>query len=208
MPGESQQTPGSAPDPTVMVTEAIARAKDAERDYVNGKIEVITERLRGIDKATEVLHETVTRTPTEIQLAIGHLRELTDEKYHSTTLQFAERDIRTEQASKAAKEALDAALLAAKELVTAQNVANAAAAAKSEDNFTKLLDQTATLIRNQGEAADARLTEIKERIDRGAGGDEGAQRTRTESRLDTGQLMYLVIVIVAVAGLAVSLATR
>lgn len=76
MAGESQATPESVPDPTVLTTDALARANKCERDYVDGQIGMLRERLNGIDKATKVLHETVTRTPTEIQLQIGHVREL------------------------------------------------------------------------------------------------------------------------------------
>jgi len=154
--------PVATPDPSTPTTAQLDRAIESLRDLLMSRIEALTHsadlRLQRFD-----------RVPAETREAVGHLEALQNEKFKSISLQFLERDIRTDQASKAAKEALDAALLAAKELVTAQNVANAAAAAKSEDNFTKLLDQTATLIRNQGEAADARLTEIKERIDRGAG---------------------------------------
>lgn len=38
MAGESQLQPESLPDPTVLTTDAIARAAKAERDYVNGQI--------------------------------------------------------------------------------------------------------------------------------------------------------------------------
>jgi hypothetical protein len=126
-------------------------------------------------------------------------------------LQFAERDVRTDQASRASKEALDAALLAAKELVGATNLANAAAAAKSEDNFTKQIDQITTLITTSNQAVDARITELKERIDRGAGGTEGAQFQRVESRQQNAGMVALiglgfsvVVIVVAVIGLILS----
>src|SRR5687768_7599697 len=82
MAGESQQTPESVPDPTVLTTDALARANKAERDYVDGQIAVLKTRLDGIDEATKVLNETVNRTPTEIQKAVAHLRELADSRFH------------------------------------------------------------------------------------------------------------------------------
>jgi hypothetical protein len=91
------------------------------RDYVDGRIAIIESRLDGMDKAAVVLHETVTRTPTEIQLAIGHLKELTEEKFVSVSDNFMQRD-----------KALDAALAAQKET-----------AGKSEGTTQKLLDAQA-----------------------------------------------------------------
>jgi hypothetical protein len=76
MAGESQLQPTSIPDPSVLSTDAVARAVTAERDYVDGQIAALKERLNGIDRATEVLNQTVTRTPTEIQVQVAHVREL------------------------------------------------------------------------------------------------------------------------------------
>ena len=112
------------PDPTALTTAQLLRELSSLR-------EVLDTRLDAMDKATALLADTVNRTPTEIEKQISRLRELTDERFSSIDKQFAERDVRTEQAAKASKEALDAALLAAKELVSQQNEANAAAADKA-----------------------------------------------------------------------------
>lgn len=168
------------PDPTILTTEQLRRELASLR-------EILQARLDGMDRATALLSETVNRTPTVIQTEISHLRELMEEKFGSIAQQFRERDVRTEQAAKAGKEALDAALLAAKELVTQQNEANRGEAAKTEQNFTKQIDAQA-----------ARIDELKERIDRGEGSDAGASVSRTERRLDTGQVLQAAIVAVAV----------
>lgn len=76
MAGESQQTPESVPDPTVLVTDAIARSEKAQRDYFDGQIKVLMAHLERIDKATKVLDDAVNRTPTEIQKATTHLRDV------------------------------------------------------------------------------------------------------------------------------------
>jgi hypothetical protein len=102
------------------------------------------------------------------------------EKFDGLNKQFQERDVRTDQATRAAKDALDAALKAASELVTQQNTANVAAAAKSETSFTKQIDQIATIISTLEKALDSRITELKERIDRGEG----------DSRNEVGGLDY------------------
>jgi hypothetical protein len=63
-------------DPTVLTTAQLDRGLKSERDFVEGKIAVLEERLNAIDRATRLLNETVNRTPTEIQKEVSHLREL------------------------------------------------------------------------------------------------------------------------------------
>jgi hypothetical protein len=179
------------PDPTTLTTEQLRRELSALR-------EVLTARLDGMDRATSLLSETVNRTPTVIQTEISHIRQLVDEKFGSVGQRFDERDVRTDQAAKASKEALDAALLAAKELVSQQNEANAAAADKAEQSTIKQIDQIGIRIDTMQKALDDRLTELKERIDRGEGSTAGAATSRTEQRLDIGQLVSVIAVIVAI----------
>jgi ATP-dependent Clp protease ATP-binding subunit ClpA len=185
------------PDPTALTTAQLLRELSSLR-------EVLDTRLDAMDKATALLADTVNRTPTEIEKQISRLRELTDERFSSIDKQFAERDVRTEQAAKASKEALDAALLAAKELVSQQNEANAAAADKAEQSTIKQIDQIGIRIDTMQKALDDRLTELKERIDRGEGADHGTAASRNEARLNTGQLIQGLILVVAVAAVIVA----
>src|SRR5271163_46358 len=97
------------PDPTLLTTQQLLRELSTLR-------ELIFTRLDAMDRATSLLSETVNRTPTVVQTEISHVRELTGERFTAIDQQFRERDIRTEKADKASKEALDAALLSAKEL--------------------------------------------------------------------------------------------
>jgi hypothetical protein len=202
-PGQHDRSDGwvPVPDPTVLTTEALLRE-------INNLREILTARMDAMDMATELRIAELLKVPHETQKLIDHLRDLCFERFDGIKLQFGERDVRTDQASRASKEALDAALLAAKELVGATNLANAAAAAKSEDNFTKQIDQITTLITTSNQAVDARITELKERIDRGAGGSEGAQNQRFEGRQQNASVLAaigmgftVVFVVVAVVGL-------
>lgn len=160
-------------------------------------------RFDGMDRAIRLHAEIIDRVPAERDMAINHLAELHDEKFTSIALQFAERDVRSEQATEGAKQALDAALLAQKELVAQQNEANSAAAAKAEASFTKQIDQIGTIIQTLEKALDARITELKERIDRGEGSTSGAAGSRSERRLDTGQVLTTLSVLAAVIGLLI-----
>jgi hypothetical protein len=178
------------PDPTVLTTAQLLREQAALR-------ELIETRLDGMDTATTLLSETVNRTPTIIQTEIAHVRELmagelsrmtqiSEERLKGIELQFTERDVRTEQAAKAGKDALDAALKSQKELVAQQNEANRAEAAKTESNFAKLI-----------EAQSARTDELKERIDRGEGSTAGSAGTRTEQRLNLNTVIAAVALLLS-----------
>lgn len=163
------------PDPTRLTTDQLRRELASLR-------EILTARIDAMDRATELLSETVNRTPTVIQTEISHVRELiqeklsslggrAEEKFNSIDLQFAERDVRTTQTATASEQALAAALQAA-----------AKASEKSELSFTKQIDQIQLQIKTIGDGFGDRLAELKERIDRGEGGDSSVAAARSESR--------------------------
>ena len=160
------------PDPTLLTTQQLLREMASLR-------ELVFTRLDGMDRATELLSETVNRTPTVIQTEIKHVRELENERFAGVAQQFQERDTRSEQAGKAAKDALDAALAAA-----------AKAAEKTEQNFTKQIDN----------ALD-RIGEIKERLDRGEGGAAGGESARGEARLNMSMVISVILALAAVTTL-------
>jgi hypothetical protein len=137
--------------------------------------------------------------------SVNELRLVHNEKFAGITRQFEERDVRTTQASSAADDALKAALQAAKELVGAQGEASAAAAVKSETSFTKQIDQIGTIIQTLEKALDARITELKERIDRGEGAGVGAGTQRVEARAvaqaafaGIGVILVIITIVIAI----------
>jgi hypothetical protein len=184
------------PGAPYLTTEELRRDVSALR-------EILQARLDGMDRAAVVLAETVNRTPTAIETAISHLKELHDERFSSVDLQFTERDVRTEQAATSSSQALAAALQAAKEAVFEQAQAAAKAAEKTELSFTKQIDQIGLRIDTVIKGYDDRLTELKERIDRGEGAGQGVTDTRASQRLDAAQLVQLLGLLLAV-GVAVA----
>jgi len=200
----------AADDPRAAVPGAPFLTTEELRRDVSALREILQARLDGMDRATVVLSETVNRTPTAIETAISHLKELHDERFRSTEhvsqtrlngieQQFAERDVRTEQAAMATDSALKAALQAAKEAVYESSQAAAKAAEKVEQSFIKQIDQIGLRIDTVAQGFDARLTELKERIDRGEGSTTGASETRDSYRLNINA-------VIAVLGLLVSAA--
>jgi hypothetical protein len=173
MPNRSTNTEGNGggprivtttPDPSVLTTEALAREILALK-------ELVFIRLDGMDKAVDLFSETLTRTPTDVDKQISHLKALHEEKFQGVEKQFMERDVRIEQAAVATKIAVDAALSAAKEAVGSQNLANAAAITKSEAATVKQLDGIIALIGSNTKGTDEKISDIKSRLDRGDGGD-------------------------------------
>lgn len=138
------------PDPSDQSQRAIDRAVKSERDFFLGKIEVIETRLNGIDEASKVLHETVTRTPTEIQQAITHVRELDDEKFISVEKQFQGRD-----------EAVKAAFSAQEKQALAQEASNKEAINKSERTTTETIKTNQELGKATTDALTKSLDEMK-----------------------------------------------
>jgi hypothetical protein len=154
-------------------------------ERIRGLHELIGERLDAMDRATDLRLRVADQLPGTVTEQIDQLRKLHEERFSSIAQQFAERDVRTNQAQQASDQALNAALQAAKELVNAQGEASSAAAVKSETSFTKQIDQIGTIISTLEKALDARITELKERIDRGEGSNSG-QISVTGSPFDAG----------------------
>jgi uncharacterized coiled-coil protein SlyX len=154
------------PDPSLLTTEQLHHEVAALR-------QILETRLDGMDIATKVLNDTVTRVPTDVDRQVAHLRELHEEKFKSVDKQFAERDIRAERESRDNKIAVDAAFAAAKEAVAAQNVSSSEAISKSEASTTKQIDAIGAQVVSSQKATDDKINDIKEtlaqRTGRGAG---------------------------------------
>ena len=191
------------PDPSLLTTQQL-------REGLDGLEKLISVRLNAMDEATHLRLDILRDVPKEIDKSIENLRDLAKERFdradervsrlqslHETKfegikLQFHERDTRTDQTAATGKQALDDALLAAKELVGQQNEANAAAATKAELSTIKQIDQIVVLIGTIEKALGAQIIEIKERIDRNEGGVAGTKETIQTRRSDSSVVISIV----------------
>lgn len=192
------------PDPTVLTTQQLEREISSLRN-------MLSSRMDSMDEATDLRLERINSMGPEMRREIAHLTELIDqrfstfeEKFKTIDTQFKERDVRTDKAATASADALAAALQAAKELVGAQGEASAAAAVKSETSFTKQIDQIGTIIQTQATAQDARITELKERIDRGEGNQSGVRDQTDASHANANVLIGALSVLLVVVGLIIT----
>jgi len=141
------------------------------------------------------------------------MRRLLDERYATQTKAL-------DAAFKAAEQAVAVALANA-EKATGKAELAAERRFESVNEFRKALtDQTATFLpRSEYDAAHAALSDritaagermaalelrLTSRLDRGDGTDIGAATSRTERRLDTGQLLLVLGVIIAAAAVVVA----
>jgi hypothetical protein len=175
---QAHQTTTPTPDPTVLTTEALERAVSAERDYISAQLDVLKERLRGIDRATALLNETVNRTPTEIQKEVVHLRELMDERSRAVDNRFASAEQQRLEQKADTRAAVDAALAAAKEAVKEQTTAFQLATNKSEMATLEQLKQLnltiTTAINGQMESHN----DLKTRVERIENVKQGVQENK------------------------------
>lgn len=171
--------------------------------------DVIETRITGMDRAVILLQEATDKLPIKIDEKIQALRLVHEEKFISIQKQFQERDVRTEQSSKDSKVAVDAALQAAKEAVNAQQLANQQAAAKSESNFTKQIDQMSLLITQGNNALGGNINDIKERLTKIEGMNLGAKDNRSEEKDNRsaaqGANQYVLAIIGLLVGAALTL---
>jgi len=170
------------PDPTVLTTQQLTAALSGVRDYTDGEIKVLVERLRAIDRASEILAEAMQGTINrdDLQRAIDRVDEVRNvrfdaieqqmtEKFHSINVQFAERDTRQERESRDNKVAVDAAFAAQKEAAATQDSNNTKAIDKSEkgtaETISKLQDLTSTQDRALADRIDGGLRTLSDKID-------------------------------------------
>jgi len=155
-------------------------------------------RLRGLESLVDFLRSAVDKMPATVADNINQLNSLQREKFNTveTRLETGEK-YRIEQ-KKDTKDAVDAALAAAKEAVKEQTSASERAIAKSETNTTKQIDQIGVLISTQNKAVDEKINDIKERLDRGEGHSTGVAD-------GWGLLVGIVMAIAAVATVVVVL---
>lgn len=217
------------PDPTVSTVDFVARSNRAERDYAEGKIETLRTRLDGRDEAVRVLSETVNRTPTLLQTAIGTLSQLTDEKFNAINdkLHTAE-DLRLEQ-KQDSKIGLDAALASQKDAVSEQNKSNSLAINKSEtatsENIKKLeelftsktqalsdkVDDLKTLLANtitksEHQVVLTSITSLNDRLNIKDGQSAGGKDTALSVRTNLALAISVVLFILSVAGFIIAFA--
>ena len=156
------------PDPTTLTTEQMLR----EVGHVAARL----------DRQIAQAEEKADLRMTDLANRIKHGQDVHDERFLSVAQQFQERDLRAELGKTAAKEALDAALASAKELVTSQATAQSLAQDKAEKAITDQIKSLREMVLTEVKALTLQITEIKERLARENGTTTGGQESIAERR--------------------------
>jgi hypothetical protein len=210
------------PDPTTLTVELTRREIAALR-------ELIETRLRGMDKAIELLQVNTAIAHEPLKLAIKTLDENIDQRIHviveklegsvgllkeqisslsSVTMQqFKSIDDRFAEKDKA----VSVGLQAQKESAAAQQASNTEATAKMESNFTKLLDQGRELLGEVRRNTELQINDLKSglglisaRLDKGEGRVAGTVDVKKDSRDQLATLISLASIGIAFAALIYS----
>lgn len=162
-------------------------------------------RIKSVEDAIAVAHQDLVRVPTEVQKAIGGLKELLETKICDVDKLNAEKfrnidkrldmneDARIEL-KKDTSTAVDAALKAAKEAVTEQNNSNALSINKSETSTTKQIDQLAALVTQISSGLNEKINDIKERLS----GSDGKEKTVDKMGTTNRELLAILVAVIAI----------
>ena len=136
------------------------------------------------------------RLRVELQRELQQLRDVMDthfasdaklyeQRFSAIQDQLSERDSRALSLSSLSSEAVSTALDAQKASVTAQNMSNSVAMAKSEAGAVKQLDGLNALLTSNVSALNDKIADLKSRLDQGEGTKKGS-----EDAAETGANWY------------------
>jgi hypothetical protein len=141
-------------------------------------------------KAVALLQAFADRTPTtmDVQNDVKALREVVMEMFRGVSNQFLQND-----------KALTAALQAQEKQAIATNVYSAAAITKSEAQTADAIRSLGILFDTANRATNAKVDEIKSRLDRGEGRTVGTTEVVRDSRDNLSLIVAAIAVAVAIA---------
>jgi hypothetical protein len=168
------------PDPTVLTAEAVRQAKEDLRREIRAEVKILEARLDSMDHARALLLQIMNERSADIDR------------------RFKERDLRFDERDKARRDAVQTALAAAKELSDTRDIATDKASAKFESTVKDSLSQLGQLAAADRDQLSTRINGLKERIDRGEGGQAGAAGSRSETRLNLNSLISAGVLLLAV----------
>ena len=177
----------------------------AERDHADLTVAQVAERLSAMDRATELLNETVNRVPTDVQKSNENLGRVVDERFNSVDKQFAERDTRSERESRDNKVAVDAAFAAQKEAAAKQDESNAKAIDKSEAATTETINKLGELFNSSHKALSDKIDDLKQRVQGIESSAAGGRQSDTDRHQGISSTTAIIAVVISALIVAVAL---
>jgi hypothetical protein len=154
---------------------------------------------------TEQLHREIGSVREVLFGEVRHSAELTQEKFDAVDRRFTDLEARTAEQKRDTKDAVDAALQAAKEAVGQQTEASERSIAKSEAATTKQIDSVTALLSTSNAATGATIDDLKSRMDRMESAKLGGSEVRTDQRALTASFIGVGLFVLTVAGFVIAL---
>lgn len=206
-PGTGMWMPAT-PDPTALTREATALLREEVYRAVNGLRELLEARLGRLDASVTTFHSGF---PSDVRNQINNSNELLTEKlntlrleslqkFDGIKLQFAERDVRTDQATEQNKNIVEQAAVASKTAIDAAFTANQKAAdanaeyveksiTKTEASTKEKIDGLQALLTGSIDDIRGQLSALTSRMDRSDGANKGSTDSRSERAQSTGVIV-------------------
>jgi uncharacterized membrane protein YdbT with pleckstrin-like domain len=169
-PQPSQRIP--IPDPTALTIDLLRRE-------ISSLQAILEARMDAMDQARGLLLQIMTERGAE-----------TERRFHDRDIRFDERD-------KARTDAVRTALQSARDLSDARDAATDKAGEKFEASVREQITQLSVLAAANRDQLSTQIDALKERIDRGEGGQAGAKDLRSESRLNLNAVVSAAAVLIA-----------
>lgn len=196
------------PDPSVITEREIAKAKNELRAEIAITLshlrELIDNRAAVRDKVDRSTSDAIARVPDLLNHEITGLREWTTARLDAAGAGRDSLERWINEKFRGIEALREQAFTAQKEAVAAQNYANSAAIAKSENATTKALDSLDEKIALLKESLARDIGNLNQRLDRGEGLSMGVRRDEIDRRNNSAAM---VATISGVVGFLVLLAT-
>jgi hypothetical protein len=153
---------------------------------------------------TEALNREIAALRDLLYGEIRHRGQLTDEQFRSVDVKFDAIEQRTAEQKTDTKEAVSAALAAAKDAVALQTQASERSQSKSEAAITKQIDAIYVILDRQSQAMNEKIEDLKTRLDRIEGKTQGTQLSMGLVFGAVGALAAIVTIVVVVANILTS----
>jgi hypothetical protein len=170
------------PDPTALTSSLVDAAKEEMRRELQHVQALVMAHLGTMEAKLRIIEMQLMECPKLIDHALREGKELLqerlrtqDERFHGIQVQFHERDTRADDASRATRTAIEAALIAQREnaaqQMQAQKEAAAAQHANSEQSRSRIeattqhqIEQLMTLLHATTGAITGKVDDLKERL--------------------------------------------
>jgi hypothetical protein len=218
------------PDPSLLTTSALLREistlKEQLQEALRGEVRIIMTRIEGIEKAIQKASDDYTRVPTLLDREVTNIRALTDEKFATLAIrldgaderraekfraievQFVERDVRTDQATRASQQALDAALAASKETMSEQHRSMLAALSEIKATWAKQTDSQTSLFQTETRALRDIAGTLEQRLTRIEAAALGSQGAKQEQHMGASFVISIIALLLTGIGIALAALLR